>query len=129
VAGDRDSGRVDPSRERPQCEQAVDDEAHVARLVDEVGLVGAAERVRPLERERGRGDDEARPRPGAEQAAVRFRSERVTVREDDQRIRPAGGRIADDRLERPRHAGSVRQADRAGAVDEAEPADADGRPM
>ena len=48
-----------------------DHEAHVARLVDEVGLVRAAGRVGVLEREDRRGDDVAGARPGAQQRGVR----------------------------------------------------------
>ena len=68
VAGDRDPRRIDLSFEhatRPdgQCEQPRNDEAHVPGLVDEIGLVRAAGRVRVLEWEGGRGDDVSGLRP------------------------------------------------------------------
>ena len=114
VTGDRDTRRIDlpvehSARSSVQAQQSRDDEAHVPRLVDEIGLVGPAGRVRLLEREDGRRDDVAGRAPTPQQPAVGRRREREPVREHDQRIRSARRRIADDGLERPRDMPPIRQ--------------------
>lgn len=85
MPGHRDLRRIDPGAERPG-EEAVDDDADVARLVHEIGLPRAPGRVRVLERKDRCRDHEAGFRPGAQKAAVRGRRQREPVGEDDQRM-------------------------------------------
>ncbi len=68
----RDLPPVDQSGET--ISQVRNDDAHVAWLVDEVGLVRAAGGVRVLKREDRCGNDVAGARPGAQERGVRRRA-------------------------------------------------------
>ena len=105
-------------------QNAGDDEAHVPRLIDQIGLVRAPEGVGVGEREDRRRDDVAGADPRAHERGVGGRGDREAVGEDDQRKRAprrerpadvdprgvAGDRVADDRRDRTRHAADPGQA-------------------
>ena len=94
---DRDSRRVDLAAQDARGalahrEQSADDEAYIARLIDEIGLVRPAGSGSVCQREHRRSDDIARLRPCVEQGRVARRRESKSVREDDKRMRAVRGR-------------------------------------
>lgn len=126
LPGDSDSRTLDKSMQRASRRRAcrkkpLDDEAHVARLVNDVVLVRSARRLRVPKRKDRRRNEIAGSRPGTQQPAVAERRRGKAVSEDHKRPRaapPHGRRIPKVRRQRPSHAPAPWQTNRPRPVHE-----------
>jgi len=146
LSGDRDPRGIDEPEKRARAgagghEHPRDHESHVGRLVDEVRLVRTTRSVGVPEREDGRGDHVAGPRPALQQPRIRRRRHGEAMSEDDERewaIRACGRcalqialpwrtkrRIANICQERAWLDRPVRELDRAAGVDQSQHAQPD----